>query len=158
MEVLQNFRTVRAFGREEKEKQAFRMSMMQALRVRFSDIVDKFTDMGCWFLGPTISEFLPFLGLYELTLDQCPFQVPKLEVPSDIMPHICPYIDLALLYGRYLQFRFLKWPLIRSVAHRQMFKVVFSLSVSKSQRRSVPSPSGLFLSSLSKWPLCTAAC
>jgi len=53
LEVLQNFRTVRAFGREEKEKQAFRMSMMQALRVRFSDIVDKFTDMGCWF----VSEF-----------------------------------------------------------------------------------------------------
>ena len=30
------------------------------------------------------------------------------------MPHICPYIDLALLCGKNLQCRFLKWPLIWS--------------------------------------------
>jgi len=53
LEVLQNFRTVRAFGREEKEKQSFHTCMAQALRVRFSDFVDKFTDFGCWF----VSEF-----------------------------------------------------------------------------------------------------
>lgn len=27
--------------------------MAQALRLRFSDVVDKFTDLGCWFLGRT---------------------------------------------------------------------------------------------------------
>ncbi|CAK9063254.1 unnamed protein product [Durusdinium trenchii] len=53
LEVLQNFRTVRAFGREEKEKQSFHSCMAQALRLRFSDVVDKFTDLGCWF----VSEF-----------------------------------------------------------------------------------------------------
>lgn len=37
-------------GREEKEKQSFHNCMVQALRVRFSDFVDKFTDLGCWFL------------------------------------------------------------------------------------------------------------
>jgi hypothetical protein len=47
-------------------------------------------------------------------------QDPKMEVLYHIRPYfvgIFPYIGLAwpyigLIYGRYLQFRFLKWPLI----------------------------------------------
>ena len=49
LEVLQNFRTVRAFGREHKEKQAFDKCKAQELQSQFSDYVDKITDLGCWF-------------------------------------------------------------------------------------------------------------
>jgi hypothetical protein len=41
---------------------------------------------------------------------------PKIEVLYRMMPYfvgIFPYI--ALIYGRYLQFRFLKWPLMKWV-------------------------------------------
>jgi hypothetical protein len=44
---------------------------------------------------------------------QWEFQDPKIEVLCHIRPYfagIFPYI--GLIYGRYLQFRFLKWPLI----------------------------------------------
>ena len=37
--------------------------MMQALRVRFSDFVDKFTDLGCWFLGSSFN-ILRFVTLW----------------------------------------------------------------------------------------------
>ena len=43
---------------------------------------------------------------------QLEFQDPKMEVLYHIRPYfggISPYIDL--IYGRYLRFRFLKWPL-----------------------------------------------
>ena len=48
-------------------------------------------------------------------LHQWEFQDPKMEVLYHIRPYfggISPYIGLT--YGRYLQFRFLKWPLITS--------------------------------------------
>jgi hypothetical protein len=50
----------------------------------------------------------PFSGF-----NQWDFQDPKMEVLYHIRPYfvgIFPYI--GLIYGRYLQFRFLKWPLI----------------------------------------------
>ena len=59
---------------------------------------------------------LSILYLYVLMLwtpYQWEFQDPKMEVLYHIRPYfvgIFPYI--GLIYGRYLQFRFLKWPLI----------------------------------------------
>jgi hypothetical protein len=51
---------------------------------------------------------------YDVPSGQWEFQDPKMEVLYHIRPYfvgIFPYI--GLIYGRYLQFRFLKWPLIR---------------------------------------------
>jgi hypothetical protein len=48
----------------------------------------------------------------QLELQIWEFQDPKMEVLYHIRPYflgISPYIGLT--YGRYLQFRFLKWPL-----------------------------------------------
>ena len=60
-----------------------------------------------------------FLGMFLVAMDQWEFQDPKMEVLYHIradflgnsrdIPLHRPYI--GLIYGRYLQFRFLKWPL-----------------------------------------------
>jgi len=50
---------------------------------------------------------------------QWEFQDPKMEVLYHIRPYfggIFPYI--GLIYGRYLQFRFLEWPLICGGFHK----------------------------------------
>ena len=44
---------------------------------------------------------------------QWEFQDPKMEV----LYHIRPYFVVGLIYGRYLQFRFLKWPLTSRLSH-----------------------------------------
>ncbi|CAJ1345254.1 unnamed protein product, partial [Effrenium voratum] len=56
LEVLQNFRVVRAFAREDKEKKAFAKFMSEELRlgkserkIRASDFVEKISDFGSWF-------------------------------------------------------------------------------------------------------------
>ena len=57
---------------------------------------------------------------FKRTMNRWEIQDPKMEVLYHIRPYfvgIFPYIGLAwpyigLIYGRYLQFRFLKWPLI----------------------------------------------
>ena len=56
-------------------------------------------------------------AFFDFTLGQWEFQDPKMEVLYHIRPYFAgdiplhkPYI--GLIYGRYLQFRFLKWPLI----------------------------------------------
>ena len=36
-----------------------------------------------------------------------------------------PYINIGLIYGRYLQFRILEWPLIRTVPIRLVKKTPF---------------------------------
>eukprot|EP00931_Biecheleriopsis_adriatica_P046135 TRINITY_DN2647_c0_g1_i2.p1 TRINITY_DN2647_c0_g1~~TRINITY_DN2647_c0_g1_i2.p1 ORF type:complete len:1100 (+),score=216.01 TRINITY_DN2647_c0_g1_i2:53-3301(+) len=48
-EVLQNFRTVRAFNREGREKQAFSKFLSQGARLLPSHFVEKLTDLGTWF-------------------------------------------------------------------------------------------------------------
>jgi len=42
---------------------------------------------------------------------------------------IFPYIGLIYIYGRYLQFRFLKWPLIFPCMSMLIWSLVFSLHV-----------------------------
>lgn len=49
LEVLQNFRVVRAFVREEKEKEAYRKTLWASLHIKRSDIVERFTGLGSWF-------------------------------------------------------------------------------------------------------------
>jgi hypothetical protein len=57
---------------------------------------------------------------WKVRLDQWEFQDPKMEVLYHIRPYfggILPYISLTYalymdIYGRYLQFGFLEWPLI----------------------------------------------
>ena len=54
-----------------------------------------------------------YISTYYNQLYQWEFQDPKMEVLYHIRPYfggIFPYI--GLIYGRYLQFRFLEWPLI----------------------------------------------
>ena len=51
LEVLQNFRIVRAFARENREKQAFDKSIRQKLVMKLSDYVSFVTDFGSWFTG-----------------------------------------------------------------------------------------------------------
>ena len=57
------------------------------------------------------------IELKDMRLGQWEFQDPKMEVLYHIRPYFGGYIPLhrpyiGLIYGRYLQFRFLKWPLI----------------------------------------------
>ena len=51
LEVLQNFRIVRAFGREGREKQAFLKSIRQKLMVKISNYVGFVTELGSWLTG-----------------------------------------------------------------------------------------------------------
>ncbi|CAE7209663.1 ABCB10 [Symbiodinium necroappetens] len=51
LEVLQNFRIVRAFAREDREKQAFLKSIRQKLTRKMSSYVSFLTDIGSWFTG-----------------------------------------------------------------------------------------------------------
>ena len=60
----------------------------------------------------------PYFTYRVVLYPQWEFQDPKMEVLYHIRPYfagIFPYIGLKnrpKIYGRYLQFRFLKWPLI----------------------------------------------
>ena len=52
------------------------------------------------------------VGMMKFPIYQSEFQDPRMEVPYHIRPYfvgIFPYI--GLIYGRYFQFRYLKWPL-----------------------------------------------
>ena len=61
------------------------------------------------------SEMFVGLDLHHESYSQWEFQDPKMELLCHIRPYIvgiCPYIGLKIghVYGRYLQFRFLRWP------------------------------------------------
>ena len=68
------------------------------------------------FLTPFSENWIK-LDLMDLTYFQWDFQDPKMEVLYHVRAIFWGYILLhspyiGLIYGRYLQFRFLKWPLI----------------------------------------------